>query len=60
MKTKEELEKMNVDELVEYITTREDEMKDINLYYTSRIKRLEEILSAIGIVYDAYKRESNG
>lgn len=56
MKTKEEMMVMSQDELVEYASS----MNSLSEYYRKQIERMKEILSAVGIAYETYKRELNG
>lgn len=58
MKTKEELQAMSHRELVEYALEAQNNII-IACSYQKRCIRLEEILSAIGIVYEAYKNEQH-
>lgn len=53
MKTKEELLAMSKEDLVEQLES-EQFMSGV---YEKENKRLKEILSAIGIVYETYKKE---
>lgn len=56
MKTKEELQTMSHRELIEYaLETQADIITACD--YQRRCKRLEDILSAIGIVYETYKND---
>lgn len=57
MKTKEELLAMSVEQLVSYISEREESFTSVSNYYTDKIKRLEELMAAVGIVYETFKRE---
>ena len=57
MKTKEELLTMSVEQLVSYISEREQSFMSVSNYYTDKIKRLEELMAAVGIVYETFKRE---
>lgn len=57
MKTKEDLQAMSHGELVEYALEAQNNII-IACDYQRNI-RLEEILSAIGIVYEAYKNEQH-
>lgn len=56
MKTKEELQAMSHRELVEYALEKQGDIITA-CDYQSRCKRLEDILSAIGIVYETYRRD---
>lgn len=56
MKTKEELQAMSHIELVEYALEAQNNII-IACDYQRRCIRLEEIISAIGIVYEAYKKQ---
>ena len=57
MKTKEELLAMSHEELAEYAT---DQQSRASLceYISNQNDRLRELLAAVGIVYDTYKREN--
>lgn len=57
MKTKEELLTMSVEQLVSYISEREQSFMSVSNYYTDKIKRLEELMAAVGIVYETFKHE---
>lgn len=57
MKTKEELLTMSVEQLVSYISEREQSFTSVSNYYTDKIKRLEELMAAVGIVYETFKHE---
>lgn len=56
MKTKEELLAMSHEELAEYASTKQNEAPLAN-YVSKQNARLKELLAAVGIVYDTYKRE---
>lgn len=56
MKTKEELLAMSHEELAEYAIRKQNEMS-LNDYTSKQNARLKELLAAVGIVYDTYKRE---
>lgn len=56
MKTKEELLAMSHEELAEYASTKQNEASLAN-YVSKQNARLKELLAAVGIVYDTYKRE---
>lgn len=57
MKTKEELLAMSHEELAEY--AREKQAETSMYEYVSRENtRLKEILAAVGIAYETYKREA--
>lgn len=56
MKTKEELLAMSHEELAEYASKKQSEAS-LNEYTTKQNARLKELLAAVGIVYDTYKRE---
>lgn len=56
MKTKEELLAMNHEELVEYAIKKQSEAS-LNEYTSKQNTRLKELLAAVGIVYETYKRE---
>lgn len=57
MKTKEELTAMSHEELVDYSFGQIDSKDWLNEHYRKEIERLKELLAAIGIVYETYKRE---
>ena len=57
MKTKEELTAMSHEELVDYSFSQIDSKDWLNEHYRKEIERLKELLAAIGIVYETYKRE---
>lgn len=57
MKTKEELLAMSHEELVEYASAKQNEASLAN-YVSKQNARLKELLAAVGIVYDTYKREN--
>ena len=56
MKTKEELLAMSHEELAEYASKRQSEASLVD-YTSKQNARLKELLAAVGIVYDTYKRE---
>jgi hypothetical protein len=56
MKTKEELLAMSHEELAEYASKKQSEAS-LNDYISKNNARLKELLAAVGIVYDTYKRE---
>ena len=56
MKTKEDLQAMSHGELVEYAL---EAQNNIIIAWDYQRKCIEEILSAIGIVYEAYKNEQH-
>lgn len=56
MKTKEELLAMSHEELAEYASRKQSEAC-LNDCVSKQNDRLKELLSAVGIVYDTYKRE---
>ena len=56
MKTKEELLDMSHEELAEYASTKQNEAYLMS-YTSKQNDRLKEILAAVGIAYDTYKRE---
>ena len=56
MKTKEELLAMSHKELVEYASKKQSEASLVD-YTSKQNARLKELLAAVGIVYDTYKRE---
>ena len=58
MKTKEDLQAMSHGELVEYALEAQNNII-IACDYQRKCIRLEEIFSAIGIVYEAYKNEQH-
>ena len=58
MKTKEDLQAMSHGELVKYALEAQNNII-IACDYQRKCIRLEEILSAIGIVYEAYKNEQH-
>lgn len=58
MKTKEEMLAMSHEELVNYVV----EVQFIASMYDDTAKknaRMKELLAAVGIVYETYKREQN-
>lgn len=57
MKTKEELLEMNHEELVEYAIKKQSE-SSLYEYISKQNARLKELLAAVGIIYETYKRES--
>ena len=57
MKTKEELTAMSHEELVDYSFGEIGTRDWLNEQYREEIERLKELIAAIGIVYDTYKRE---
>lgn len=57
MKTKEELLEMNHEELVEYAIKKQSE-SSLYEYLSKQNARLKELLAAVGIIYETYKRES--
>ena len=57
MKTKEELLAMSHEELVKYASTKQNEASWAN-YVSKQNARLKELLAAVGIVCDTYKREN--
>ena len=56
MKTKEELQSMSHTTLVEYALEAQANIVTA-CDYQSKCRRLEDILSAIGVVYETYKRD---
>lgn len=56
MKTKEELLAMSHEELAEYASKKQSEASLVD-YTSKQNARLKELLAAVGIVYDTYKRE---
>lgn len=58
MKTKEELLAMSHEELADYASRMQSASSLVN-YTTGQNNRLKEILAAIGIAYETYKRENN-
>lgn len=56
MKTKEELLAMSHEELAEYASRKQSEAS-LNEYASKHNTRLKELLAAVGIVYETYKRE---
>lgn len=48
---------MSHEELVDYSFSQIDSKDWLNEHYRKEIERLKELLAAIGIVYDTYKRE---
>lgn len=56
MKTKEELLAMSHEELAEYASKKQSEAS-LNDYVSKNNARLKEILAAVGIAYEIYKRE---
>ena len=57
MKTKEELTAMSHEELVDYSFNQIESSNCLNEHCRKEIERLKELLAAIGIVYETYKRE---
>lgn len=57
MKTKEELLAMSHEELIEYAIKKQGE-SSLYEYLSKQNARLKELLAAVGIVYETYKRES--
>lgn len=55
MKTKEQLEAMSHEELISYATKLQSE-SSMSEYYQQQNIRMREILAAIGIIYEAYKK----
>lgn len=55
MKTKEELLAMNHEELAKYAEEKQNEVV-LSDYLTKQNARLKEILAAVGIAYETYKR----
>lgn len=56
MKTKEELLAMSHEELAEYASKKQSEAS-LNEFISKQNSRLKELLAAVGIVYETYKRE---
>lgn len=56
MKTKEELLAMSHEELAEYASKKQSEAL-LNEFISKQNSRLKELLAAVGIVYETYKRE---
>ena len=56
MKTKEELLAMSHEELAAYATVQQSRAYS-NEFIVKQNARLKELLAAVGIVYDTYKRE---
>lgn len=57
MKTKEELLAMSHEELAEYAREKQAETSMYE-YVSKENARLKEILAAVGIAYETYKREA--
>lgn len=57
MKTKEELLAMSHEELANYAEEKQNEVV-LRYYLTKQNTRLKEILAAVGIAYETYKREN--
>lgn len=57
MKTKEELLAMSHEELAKYAEEKQNEVA-LSDYLTKQNTRLKEILAAVGIAYETYKREN--
>ena len=57
MKTKEDLLAMSHEELAEYAREKQDETSMYE-YVSKENARLKEILAAVGIAYETYKREA--
>lgn len=57
MKTKEELLAMSHEELAKYAEEKQNEVV-LRDYLAKQNVRLKEILAAIGIAYETYKREN--
>lgn len=57
MKTKEELLAMSHEELAKYAEEKQNEVV-LRDYLTKQNARLKEILAAVGIAYETYKREN--
>lgn len=57
MKTKEELLAMSHEELAEYARLKQAETSMYE-YVSKENARLKEILAAVGIAYETYKREA--
>lgn len=58
MKTKEELMAMSHEELADFATNLQTQAS-LYKYTNDQNARLKEILAAIGIAYETYKRENN-
>lgn len=56
MKTKEELLAMSHEELAEYATIQQSRAYS-NEFIVKQNTRLKELLAAVGIVFETYKRE---
>lgn len=56
MKTKEELLAMSHEELADYASTQQSKSLSYD-FISEQNTRLRELLAAIGIVYETYKRE---
>ncbi len=56
MKTKEELLAMSHEELVEYTSIQQSKAYSYD-YIVNQNARLKELLAAVGIAYETYKRE---
>lgn len=56
MKTKEELLAMSHEELVEYAISQQSRAYS-NEFIVKQNARLKELLAAVGIAYETYKRE---
>lgn len=56
MKTKEELLAMSHEELIEYAIKKQGE-SSLYEYLSKQNARLKELLAAVGIIYETYKRE---
>lgn len=57
MKTKEELLAMSHEELADYARQKQSEAS-LSDYTSKQNARLKEILAAVGIAYETYKREN--
>lgn len=57
MKTKEELLAMSHEELAEFASKKQSEAS-LSEYTSKQNARLKEILAAVGIAYETYKRET--
>lgn len=55
MKTKEELKAMSKEELVDYAIKLQSD-SGMSEYYQKQNTRMRDILAAIGIIYEAYKK----